>query len=158
MCFNYILIAPNMRMHIVPNCPHFILNVLISFIMSLINCSRCLITQMLRLTAPLTTATNISLATRDRRLRTWARAHTRHWLYGWQNLPWYSTIFGGFWALFNASVTHIWFKRCFHLQKRSLDVAVNSRYVPSGQKTFSFGQKRPLQTIWLWKHTIYLNI
>ena len=24
---------------------------------------------------------------------------------------------GGFWGLFNASVTQIWFKRCFHIQK-----------------------------------------
>ena len=62
---------------------------------------------------------------------------------GWENLPWYWTIFGGFWGLFNASVTHIWFKWCFHIQKQSLNEAVNSRYIPSGQKTISFGQKRP---------------
>ena len=28
---------------------------------------------------------------------------------------------------------------------------VNSRYLPSGQKAISFGQKRPQQTIWLRK-------
>merc|ERR1712127_357168 len=31
------------------------------------------------------------------------------------------TIFGGFWGIFNASVTQIWFKGCFHIQKRSLE-------------------------------------
>ena len=38
------------------------------------------------------------------------------------------------------------------------NLAVNSRYLPSGQKTISFGQKRPQQTIWLRKVTIHLNI
>ena len=38
------------------------------------------------------------------------------------------------------------------------NVVVNSCYLPSGQKTISFGQKRPQQTIWLRKVTIYLNI
>ena len=32
-----------------------------------------------------------------------------------------STIFGCFCGLFNTSVTHKWFKRCFHIQKRSLE-------------------------------------
>ena len=34
------------------------------------------------------------------------------------------------------------------------NMAVNSRYIPSGQKTISFGQKRPQQTIWLRKLTM----
>ena len=34
------------------------------------------------------------------------------------------------------------------------NVAVNSRYLPSGQKTISFGQKRLQKTIWLRKFTI----
>ena len=38
------------------------------------------------------------------------------------------------------------------------NVAVNSCYLPSGQKAISFGQKQPQQTIWLRKLTIYLNI
>ena len=38
------------------------------------------------------------------------------------------------------------------------NVAVNSHYLPSGQKNISFGQKRPQQTIWLRKLTIYLDI
>ena len=51
-------------------------------------------------------------------------------------------------GLFNASVTHIWFKRCFHIQKDRWNVAVNSRYLQSGQKTISFGQKqRPKKKI-----------
>ena len=39
-----------------------------------------------------------------------------------------------------------------------LNVAVNPRYLPSGQKTIIFGQKRPQQTILLRKLTIYLDI
>ena len=34
------------------------------------------------------------------------------------------------------------------------NIAVNLGYLPSGQKTISFGQKRPQQTIWLRKLTI----
>ena len=33
----------------------------------------------------------------------------------------YSTIFGRFCGLFIASVTHIWFKMCFHIPKLSLE-------------------------------------
>merc|ERR1712127_647132 len=38
------------------------------------------------------------------------------------------------------------------------NVAVNSRYLPSGQKTIIFGQKQPQQTKLLRKVTIYLDI
>ena len=46
--------------------------------------------------------------------------HDPERLYSWGNLP-LSTIFGPFWSMFNASVTHIGFKRCFHISKWSLE-------------------------------------
>ena len=51
-------------------------------------------------------------------------------LYGWDKLP-FSDIFGPVWGLFNASVTHIVLKRCFHIPKN----------LSSGKKNISFGQK-----------------
>ena len=41
-------------------------------------------------------------------------------LYGLAKLL-FSTINGPFWGLFEASVTHIWFKSCFHVPKRLLE-------------------------------------
>ena len=51
-------------------------------------------------------------------------------------------LFGRFLGLVNASVTHIWFKRCFHIRGGNL---------PSGQKTISFGQKHP-KIIYVWEN------
>ena len=64
-----------------------------------------------------------------------------------KNLPWYSTIFGSFWGLFNASATQYGSKGVSIYKIDHWNVVVNSRYLPSGQKTISFGQKRPQQTI-----------
>ena len=66
-------------------------------------------------------------------------------------------IFGGFWGLFNASVTHKWFKRCFHIQKQLLervDELTLSVFFHLVKKTISFGQKQPQKNIWLRKLTI----
>ena len=41
-------------------------------------------------------------------------------LYVWEHLP-FSTIFGSLWGHFNAWVTHIGFKRCFHVPKWLLE-------------------------------------
>ena len=56
----------------------------------------------------------------------------------------------GFLGLFNASVTHIWFKRFLH--------TINLSYLSSGQKSISVGTKRPQQTIWLNLLIIYYHI
>ena len=53
----------------------------------------------------------------------------------------YHDVFGGFWDLCNASVTHIWFKKCFHTQKRSLEC--------SGRLTLS--------SIWSKNHQFWLK-
>ena len=44
-------------------------------------------------------------------------------LYEWENLP-FSTIFGPFWGLFNASLTHIVFKRCSQIKFQSISQVV----------------------------------
>ena len=43
-------------------------------------------------------------------------------------------------------------------QKDWWNVAVNSRYLKSSQKTITFGQKQPQQIIWLRKLNIYVDI
>ena len=65
----------------------------------------------------------------------------------------------------NEHMSYIFFLGCIRIRachgiykNYRWNVAVNSRYLPSGQKTTSFGQKGPQQTIWLRKVTIYLNI
>ena len=54
---------------------------------------------------------------------------------------------------YHASVTHIWFKRCFHIPKRSLEHG-GQHYLLSGPKAISFGQKQPQKTTWLRKLTL----
>merc|ERR1712127_12716 len=51
------------------------------------------------------------------------------------------TICGGFLGLFNASVTQIWFKRRFHIQKQSLECGGQLTLSSIWSKTISFGQK-----------------
>ena len=63
-------------------------------------------------------------------------------LYGLENLP-FSTLFGPFWGLFNASVTHIGFKDVPIYQNNRWNVSVNLHYLQSGKKTLVFGQKQP---------------
>ena len=70
----------------------------------------------------------------------------------------HETIFAGFWGIFKASGTHIWFKMCFHIQKQSLECGGQLTLSSIWSKKNSFGQKQPQQNIWLRKVTIYLNI
>ena len=55
----------------------------------------------------------------------------------------FSTILRPYWGLFNASVIHIELKRSSMYQNDRWNMAINSHYLPSGQKAFSFGQKQP---------------
>ena len=63
-------------------------------------------------------------------------------LYGLENLP-FSTIFGPFWGLFFASVTHIGLKKCSHIPKWSLECSGQLTLTSIWSTSISFGQKQP---------------